>query len=112
MTIPQPLTVTGTEVALVKDPTADELIKLIAKDIGDEILAYVEVMYPAAIEATPSTFKISLRNSIYNQIMAAVKVGDAGQITARLEVRKQFRHRWVNAYRKMRGGAAKSKVQK
>lgn len=85
---------------------SEELIKAIAMDIGKEVVAYVEVMYPKAIEATSSTFKLSLRNCIYNQIMAAIKVNDAGQIEARLKDRKAFRRWWVGAYRKIRKGTS------
>jgi hypothetical protein len=81
---------------------SEELVREIAMDIGKEIVAYVEVMYPAAIKATPSTFKLSLRNSIYNQIMAAIKVNDAGQISARLKDRKRWRREWLAMYRKVR----------
>jgi hypothetical protein len=83
-------------------PWSKELIKAIAMDIGKEVIAYVEVQYPQAITATSSTFKLSLRNCIYNQIMAAIEVNDAGQIAARLETRKKFRRQWTAAWRKIR----------
>ena len=79
-----------------------ELVKAIAMDIGKETVAYVEVMYPKAIEATSSTFKLSLRNHIYNQIMAAIEVNEEGQVIARLADRKKFRRWWTAAYRKIR----------
>lgn len=47
-----------------RDVWSKELVREIAMDIGKEIVAYVEVMYPAAITATSSTFKLSLRNAI------------------------------------------------
>jgi hypothetical protein len=79
-----------------------ELVKEIAMDIGKEVVAYIEVMYPEAIEATSSTFKTSVRNCIYNQIMAAIEINDAGQISSRIKDRKQFRREWLAAYRKIR----------
>lgn len=79
---------------------SEELIKAIAMDIGKDTVAYVEVMYPQAI--VNSGFKLSLRNHIYNEIMAAIKVNDAGQIEARLKDRRAFRRWWANAYRKIR----------
>lgn len=79
-----------------------ELVKAIALDIGKDTVAYVEVMYPQAIEATSSTFKTSLRNHIYNEIMAAIEVTDEGQVIARLKDRKSFRRWWVGVYRKIR----------
>lgn len=71
-------------------------------DIGKDVVAYIEVMYPEAIKATSSTFKLSVRNSIYNKIMAAIEVSDEGQIKARLTVHKKFRREWTAAYRKIR----------
>lgn len=79
-----------------------ELVKAIAMDIGKETVAYVEVMYPAAMAATNSGFKLSLRNHIYNEIMAAIEVNEEGKITARLKDRKKFRAWWTAAYRKIR----------
>lgn len=79
-----------------------DLIKAIAMDIGKDTVAYVEVMYPGAITATSSTFKLSLRNHIYNQIMAAIEVTDEGKVIARLRERKAFRRWWVGVYRNYR----------
>jgi hypothetical protein len=94
------------EVAIRANITvADEnraLVKEMAMDIGKEIVAYIEVMYPEAIKATSSTFKLSVRNSIYNEIMAAIEVTDEGAIVARLKDRKKFRREWTAAYRKIR----------
>ncbi len=86
------------------EPTeAKALMQAIAMDIGKELVAYIEVQYPKAIEATSSTFKLSMRNHIYNDIMAAFEFrGDANQIAARLKDRKDFRREWVAQYRKIR----------
>jgi hypothetical protein len=83
-------------------PWSKELIKEIAMDIGKEVVAYIEVQYPKAIEATSSTFKLSVRNCIHNQIMAAIEVNDEGEIVARLKERKRFRREWTAAWRKIR----------
>lgn len=79
-----------------------DLIKEIAMDIGREVVAYIEVMYPEAIEATPSTFKLSVRNCIHNQIMASLEINEEGAIIRRLDERKKFRKKWVGTYRKLR----------
>lgn len=79
-----------------------ELIKVIAADIGADMVAYIEVQYPEAIAATSSTFKTSVRNHIYNQVMAAIEITDADQIEAWLKDRKKHRREWVAAYRKLR----------
>jgi hypothetical protein len=90
---------------LVIQEWSKELVKQIAMDIGKETVAYVEVMYPEAITATSSTFRLSLRNHVHNEIMAAIEVTDEGTIVARLKDRKVFRRWWVGAYRKMRKAA-------
>lgn len=71
-------------------------------DIGKEVVAYIEVMYPQAIAATSSTFKLAVRNCIHNQIMAALEVNEEGAIRARLEDRRKFRREWLATYRKIR----------
>lgn len=81
-------------------PTLD-LIKQIAIDIGKETIAYIEWMYPKAIEATSSTFKQSIRNHVYNDIMEAIKVNEEGQITARLKERDKTRH-YIRKLRKVK----------
>jgi hypothetical protein len=83
-------TITGEQTA-DNIPLTRDLIKEIAMDIGKEVVDYVERMYPQAIEATTSTFKLSLRNCIHNEIMAAIQVNDEGKIIERLEYRKKFR---------------------
>jgi hypothetical protein len=82
-----------------------ELVKEIAMDIGKELVAYIEVQYPDAIKAASSTFKLSMRNKVYNEIMAAIAVNDTGQVVARLKDRKKFRRWWVAQYRKIRRGS-------
>jgi hypothetical protein len=83
-------------------PWSRELIKAIAMDIGKEIAAYIEVMYPKAVAATSSSFLLSVQNSVFNEIMAAIEVNDQGQIEGRLAERKKFRREWKAAYRKIR----------
>jgi hypothetical protein len=71
-------------------------------DIGKAVATYIEVMYPKAVESTSSTFLLSVRNSIYNEIMAALDVNDAGQIAARLKERKKFRREWKAQWKRIR----------
>jgi hypothetical protein len=70
--------------------------------IGKEVVAHIEIMYPQAITAAPGTFKTSVRNTVYNQIMAAIEVNDAGGIAVRLKERKRARTKLTAAYRKLR----------
>ena len=90
---------------VVEGPWSKELVKDIAADIGSEIVAHIETMYPAAINATPSTFRLSVRNKVFNEIMAAISVNDAGEIAARLKDRKAMRRKIGASYRKMRGAS-------
>jgi hypothetical protein len=89
-------------VAIPASNWSRELVKAIATDIGADTVAYIEVMYPKAIAATSSTFKTSVCNHIYNQIMAAIEVTDEGKVVVRLRDRKKFRRWWVGVYRKIR----------
>jgi hypothetical protein len=74
------------------DPTK-ALIRAIAMDIGKEAVHHVKTMYPAAIKACPSTFPLSLRNCIHNEIIAAIEVTDEGEIIARIADRKKRRRK-------------------
>jgi hypothetical protein len=77
-------------VAPADDPSR-ALVKGIAMDIGKEVAAYIERMYPQAVSATSSTFLLSVRNSIYNEIIDALGVTDEAKILARLARRKKER---------------------
>lgn len=83
-------------------PLTIELIKEIAMDIGKETAAYIEVMYPEAVTATSSTFLLSLRNHVYNEIIASLKLNDAGTISVHLEARRKFRREWKAQWKKLR----------
>jgi hypothetical protein len=83
-------------------PWSRELIKAIAKDIGDAVLAHVQTMYPQAIEAAPSTFPTSLRNCVHNEILAAVSINDVVLVAERLRERKQFRRKVRADFQRMR----------
>ena len=72
-------------------PIPRDLIKEIAMDIGKDTAAYIEYMYPDAVKAASSTLLLSVRNSVYNDIMAALEITDEAAIRARLEAHKVFR---------------------
>lgn len=82
----------------------DELIKAMALAVGKNLAAYVEVMYPEAMEAASSTFKTSLRNHVYNDIMHVSTLHTAAEIRAWLSRNDAYRKQWVAAHRKIRGG--------
>lgn len=79
-----------------------ELIREIAMDIGKEVAAHIETMYPAAVEATTPNMLISVRGCVINEIMDALGTTDVDEIRARLERRKRQRRRHRAAYRRIR----------
>lgn len=89
--------------ALPPRPIPPDLVKEMAMDIGKEVAAYIERMYPKAVEATSSTFLLSVRNSIYNEIIAAIGTSDADEIAARLADRKVARRRLRALWKRARG---------
>lgn len=76
--------------------------------IGKDIVAYVEVMYPEAIKSTSSTFKLSLRNSIHNAIVSIADLHDEPSIRNRLAGNEAHRKKWVGMWRKMRRKSTRS----
>lgn len=79
-----------------------ELVKAIAMDIGKAAVHHLETMYPAAVAACPATMKLSLRNCIHNEIMAALETTDADEIAERLKRRKAHRRKITAIYKKVR----------
>lgn len=79
-----------------------ELIKAMAADIGKSLVAYIEVMYPEAIKATSSTFKTSMKNHVYNDIMSIAELHDADAIRRRLAANEAHRKEWLAQWRKIR----------
>jgi len=78
------------------------MISAVAMDVGKEMVAYLEVMYPDVFERMNSGCKLSIRNHIHNDIMAAMDVGSAENHLERLKERAAFRREWVATYRAMR----------
>lgn len=85
-----------TAIARVEPPLAREafpreLVKDIAMEIGKEVASHIERMYPKAIEATSRNMLLSLRNSVHNDIMAAVDALAEGKAEAWLAERRAMR---------------------
>ena len=80
-----------------------ELVKEVATDIGKEMVAYIEVMYPDVFKAGNSGFKLSVRNHIHNDIMAAVDALATEDKARRwLDARKKHRREWLSQWRNIR----------
>ncbi len=71
----------------------------IAMDVGKEMVAYLEVMYPDVFEVMNSGCKLSIRNHIHNDIIAALEIVGTANHLERLKERAEFRRKWVAAYR-------------
>lgn len=69
-----------------------DLLKAVAMDIGKEVAHHIETMYPEAVKAASSTFLLSVRNCVHNEIMAAME--SDMDVLKRLERRKKFR-KWI-----------------
>ena len=74
----------------------------IAMDVGKEMVAYLEVMYPDVFDKMNGGCKLSIRNHIHNDIIAAMEIVGAANHVERLKERADFRRQWVAAYRGMR----------
>ena len=81
------------------------LVKALAMNIAKNVVAYVDVMYPEAPKACSSTFRLSLRNTIYNEIMSSLELNEEGQILSALKDQATFRRQWTAAYKKIRRDA-------
>ncbi len=80
-----------------------EFLKGIAEDIGREVAHHIDTMYPQAVEACPSTFLLSVRGCVHNQIMAVLDFkGDALSMAKRLAEREAFRRGMGKFYRNLR----------
>lgn len=79
-----------------------ELVSKIAMDIGKSAVSKIRVMYPDVYAVMNSGCRLTLRNHIHNEIMAALNTVDAEEIEARLKERAAFR-RWEHkTYDKIR----------
>lgn len=79
-----------------------ELVKEIAMDIGKAAVSHLRIMYPKAYDALGPSGRLSMRNCIHNEIMAALSTTDADDIGARLAERKRFRRQQHAAYDRIR----------
>ena len=77
-----------------------ELVRDIAMEIGKEIASHIETMYPKAVEATSKNMLLSVRNSVHNDIMAAVDALESGNAEAWLVRRQSHRRALRKEWRK------------
>lgn len=102
---------TDLKISTEAEPLARALVKAIAMDIAKEVVHHIKIMYPQAIKACPTTFPVSVRGCVYNEIMAALDVNEEGQIRLRLAHRKRFRRQMTKAYSQLRNPDGHKKAQ-
>jgi hypothetical protein len=85
-------------------------IKAVAMDIGKEVACYIEVMYPEAVEACSSTFLLSVRNTTYNKIMAALDPKNQADVAETLAGNARFRRHWRAAWKRIYSQPERLKV--
>ena len=79
-----------------------ELVSKIAMDIGKSAVSKIRVMYPDVYAVMNSGCRLTLRNHIHNEIMAALNTVDAEEIEARLKDRAAFRRKQHATWDKIR----------
>lgn len=90
-------------VAVANEGISDRaLIREIAMDIGKSTVEFLEVMYPASLEAVAKIARLGIRNHIHNEIMSALDTTDVEAIKARIAERKLDRRRRLALYRRIR----------
>lgn len=87
-------------IAKAPDPRK-ALNSAIAMDCGKEMVAYLEVMYPDVFERMNSGCRLSIRNHIHNDIIAALEIQGASNHLERLKERARFRREWLATYRNL-----------
>lgn len=71
---------------------SEALIRQIAMDVGKDVVAHIEHAYPQMLQAVSAkSASLSIRNTAYNAIMAAVRAADQGQVEVMLE--RNSKHR-------------------
>ena len=48
-------------------PTAEE--RELAKDSGNEVIWYIDAMFPAMWEGVPKSARTSIKNTVYNRVI-------------------------------------------
>ena len=79
-----------------------EAIKAVARDIGKQVANHIEIMYPDAVKAASSTFLLSVRGCVHNEIMAAIDSNI--DVSKRLAFNSAFRKHIRKMYKQIRRG--------
>lgn len=60
----------------------DALLEKLAWEVSKNVIDHHKRVYSKIFEAAPSTFPVSMRNAIYNQIKSAIKCHNDEEIRA------------------------------
>jgi hypothetical protein len=99
------------EIITAKD--GEDLVKALAWEVSRNVIDHHKFVYSRIFKDAPSTFPISLRNSIYNQISSAIKCHTEDEIRtwiARSDAHRREMRRLKRLSKKAalsRGGAEK-----
>lgn len=85
----------------VTTPT-DEAIRKIAMDVGKQVVAHIEYAYPKMFESVPKIAKLSMRNCVYNAIIAAVEAADEGRDEQQIKDNSEHRRKMAKIMKKIR----------
>ena len=88
-------------------PDDRDLIKAIAWDIGKQVAHHIEIMFPQAVKACPSTFLLSVKGCVTNEIMAAIDSKFPAE--QRMKFNESFRRKEKAAYRRIRAQVGNSR---
>ena len=78
------------------------LISEVAMEIGKDLVAYIEQMYPEVYAVMNSGCKLSMRNHVHNDIMWAIKNRSVDDYRAWLEKRRKHRREMLKCVRSWR----------
>jgi len=89
----------------LKKQELKDSVKAIAMDIGKKVAHHIETMYPEAVEACASTFLLSVQNTTYNKIMAALDPENKTNVADTLARNARFRRKSRATYKRIRAQA-------
>lgn len=87
------------------------LISEVAMEIGKDLVAYLERMYPEVYAVMNSGCKLSIRNHVHNDIMWAIQNRSEADYRAWIAQRKADRRQLLKIYRKVRAATSPSQEQ-
>jgi hypothetical protein len=84
-------------------PPTEEIIRRIAMDVGKQVVEHLEWAHEDMVRAAPSwkSSRLSIRNCVHNNIMAAVTAADEGRYEEWIAANAGHRRKMRAARRKI-----------